>query len=73
MSHKYKSKLVQISHLCSLGFYIGYWKKKVEDNRDFLMREEKINKADESKRAGRPKTSRELFGIEGSFRKLNVD
>jgi len=37
------------------------------------MREERINIADESKRTGRPKTSRELFGILGSFRKLNVD
>lgn len=56
-----------------LYLYIEYWKNKVEANRDLLLREEKTNKADESKRAGRPKTSRELFGIEGSFRKLNVD
>ena len=56
-----------------INMYIGFWKKKVEENRDILMRDEMINKADESKRVGRPKTSRELFGIEGSFRKLNVD
>ena len=49
-----------------------YWKKKVESRRDFLMGFEKV-KADESNRPGRPKTTQELFGIEGSFRKLNVD
>lgn len=53
--------------------YIGYWKKKAEENRDLLMNEARINRADESKREGHAKTSRELFGIEGSFRKLTVD
>ncbi|EFX74067.1 hypothetical protein DAPPUDRAFT_307513 [Daphnia pulex] len=49
-----------------------FWKKKVEDNRDFLLQQQKYL-ADESKRFGKPKTTEELFGIEGSFRKLAVD
>jgi hypothetical protein len=46
--------------------------KKVESRREWLMEREQI-KADEKKRPGRPKTSEEMFGIEGSFRKLTVD
>lgn len=48
------------------------WKKKCEENRVFLIEQEKV-KADELKRPGQAKTSAQLFGIEGSFRKLNVD
>nr|CAG4636928.1 EOG090X04DJ [Ceriodaphnia reticulata]SVE72871.1 EOG090X04DJ [Ceriodaphnia reticulata] len=56
----------------SIAELTAYWKKKCEDNREFLIAQSKM-KSDESKRPGRPKTSDELFGIEGSFRKLNVD
>ena len=36
------------------------------------MEREKM-KSVEAKRPGRPKTSQDLFGIEGSFRQLNID
>lgn len=49
------------------------WKKKVEDNRAFLIASEKNFRVDESRRPGKSKTVQDLFGIEGSFRKLNVD
>nr|XP_022919566.1 retinol-binding protein pinta-like isoform X1 [Onthophagus taurus] len=51
---------------------IDYWKNKVESYADWYKDDEKYG-CDESKRPGKPKTSAELFGIEGSFRKLNVD
>jgi len=50
-----------------------YWKGKVEENQQFLARMERVTHADESKRPGSPKKSEELFGIEGSFRKLEID
>ncbi|KAL4715158.1 hypothetical protein ACJJTC_012205 [Scirpophaga incertulas] len=49
-----------------------YWKVKVESYREWFLKEENC-KSDETKRAGMPKTTSELFGVEGSFRKLDVD
>lgn len=40
-------------------------------NQSFLDTEKMI--ADESKRQGKPKNSNAVFGIEGSFRKLDID
>ena len=50
----------------------AHWKMKVEDNGEFLIQQENY-RSDESKRTGIPKTCAELFGVEGSFRKLSVD
>ncbi|CAK1549780.1 unnamed protein product [Leptosia nina] len=49
-----------------------YWKARVESNRDWFLAEEKA-RSDESRRPEQPKTTSSLFGVEGSFRKLDVD
>jgi len=56
----------------SLAELTDYWKAETEKNAERLIASEKLV-SDESKRPGRPKTSQELFGIEGSFRKLEID
>jgi len=56
----------------SISELTAHWKKQAEDNSKLLMEREKFY-ADESKRPGKPKTAQELFGIEGSFRKLEID
>ncbi|KAI4493797.1 hypothetical protein M0804_001973 [Polistes exclamans] len=51
------------------------WKKKIERNRDWLLREEKLSRTDESVRLPdtKPGFFLELNGVQGSFRKLNID
>ncbi|XP_054001331.1 alpha-tocopherol transfer protein-like [Hylaeus anthracinus] len=51
------------------------WKKKIEKNRDWYLREEKLSRTDESARLPESKSRLlvELEGMQGSFRKLNID
>ncbi|KAJ2953522.1 hypothetical protein O0L34_g1124 [Tuta absoluta] len=51
---------------------IEYWKKKVEEYKDWLEEDEKFG-TDEKLRPGKPKTAESMFGVEGSFRKLEFD
>ncbi|KAL0267299.1 UNVERIFIED_CONTAM: hypothetical protein PYX00_009611 [Menopon gallinae] len=48
------------------------WLRKLETYKDWFLEQENV-KADESKRPGKPKTHDDLFGVEGSFRKLVID
>lgn len=56
-----------------LEVLIEEWKKKVESRRDWLMESEKYRSDEKKRPGGRPKTQEDLFGLEGSFRQLNVD
>lgn len=47
--------------------------KNLEENREFFLAEEKEMRIDESLRPGKAKSAKDLFGIEGSFKKLDID
>jgi len=49
-----------------------FWKKEVEASQDWL-KIQTTYKSEENLRPGRPKLHADLFGIEGSFRKLDID
>jgi len=49
-----------------------FWKAEVTANKESLLTMSQY-RTDESRRPGKPKTHAELFGIEGSFRKLEID
>nr|CAD7450732.1 unnamed protein product [Timema bartmani] len=48
------------------------WTKDLISKRDWFLEQENIS-SDEEKRPGKPLDQSELFGMEGSFKKLSVD
>ncbi|XP_026324471.1 alpha-tocopherol transfer protein-like [Hyposmocoma kahamanoa] len=51
---------------------IECWKEKVQEYSSWLEEDEKYG-TDEPLRPGKPKTAEDMFGVEGSFRLLQVD
>lgn len=49
-----------------------YWEKKMVEYRSWMETEDQLG-TDESRRPGKPKTAEVMFGVEGSFRKLELD
>ncbi|XP_047516143.1 uncharacterized protein LOC125056869 [Pieris napi] len=50
----------------------GYWLKKTEEYSSWLEEDMKYG-TDEAKRPGKPNSAADMFGVDGSFRKLDFD
>jgi hypothetical protein len=56
----------------SINDIIAEWEQKVLDHREFIIKESSYG-VDEKKRIGLPISREMLFGIDGTFRKLEID
>jgi hypothetical protein len=54
------------------AYNLEKWIQKIEAYNDWYLSDDGFG-VDEKKRPGKPKTQEDLFGVEGSFRKLEID
>lgn len=47
--------------------------KKIENHRPWFLEDEKSGRVNEALRPGKSKNVTDLFGVEGSFKKLEID
>ncbi|XP_014472010.1 PREDICTED: alpha-tocopherol transfer protein-like [Dinoponera quadriceps] len=47
--------------------------KDIENHREWFLKDEALNRVNEALRVGNSKSATDLFGVEGSFKKLEID
>lgn len=72
------AELAGMNSFCILGIFklndlfLELFKQRLESYRDWFIEDSKFG-VDETKRRGKPQIYSDIFGVEGSFKQLNVD
>lgn len=46
---------------------------EIQENAEYFVEEEATKRVNEKLRPGKPKSANDLFGIDGNFKKLDID